>query len=103
LTIPSAVSLTPFMTASGKPSTDVSDFAEAFDYIAVMNYDVWGPWFSTVGPNAPLNDAYAAHANQQGSAVSAVKAWSDAGMPVNKILLGVASYGYSYIRHLTEE
>ncbi|OJA17532.1 hypothetical protein AZE42_11931 [Rhizopogon vesiculosus] len=96
LTISAAAPLTPFMNASGKPSTDASGFAEAFDYIAVMNYDVWGPWFSTVGPNAPLNDTCAAHANQQGSAVSAVKAWSDAGMPVNKIVLGVASYGYSY-------
>jgi chitinase len=43
-----------------------------------------------------LNDTCATPANQQGSAVSAVKTWSDAGMPVNKIVFGVASYGHSF-------
>ncbi|KAG1744097.1 uncharacterized protein EDB91DRAFT_210501 [Suillus paluster] len=60
-----------------------------------MNYDIWGSWFPTVGPNALLNDTCASSANQQGSAVSAVKAWTDAGMPANEIVLGVASYGHS--------
>ncbi|KAJ8583637.1 glycoside hydrolase family 18 protein [Rhizopogon salebrosus TDB-379] len=96
LTISAAVGLTPFMDASGSPSTDVSGFAEVFDYVALMNYDVWGSWSSSVGPNAPLNDTCATPANQQGSAVFAVEAWSDAGMPVNKIVLGVASYGHSF-------
>jgi chitinase len=96
LTISAAVGLTPFMDASGSPSTDVSGFAEVFDYVALMNYDVWGSWSSSVGPNAPLNDTCATPANQQGSAVSAVKSWSDAGMPVNKIVLGVAAYGHSF-------
>jgi len=49
-----------------------------------------------VGPNAPLNDTCAAPANQQGSVVSGVKAWNDAGMPLNKIVLGIASYGHSF-------
>jgi chitinase len=44
LTISAAVALTPFKDASGNPSTDVSGFAEVFDYIALMNYDVWGSW-----------------------------------------------------------
>ena len=90
------MALTPFKDASGNPSTDVSGFAEVFDYIALMNYDVWGSWMSAVGPNAPLNDTCAESANQQGSAVSGVKAWSDAGMPLNKIVLGLAAYGHSF-------
>jgi chitinase len=90
------VSLTPFKDASGNPLNNVSCFADVIDYIAVMNYDVWGSWSSTVGLNAPLNDTCAAPANQQGSAVSGVKAWNDAGMPLNKIVLGVASYGHSF-------
>ena len=61
-----------------------------------MDYDVWGLWSSFVGPNAPLNDTCAPAADQQGSAVSAVKAWTDAKMPPNKIVLGVAAYGHSY-------
>lgn len=62
-----------------------------------MNYDVWGSDAGDiVGPNAPLDDTCAPTADQQGSAVSAVKAWSTAGMPKNQIVLGVASYGHSF-------
>jgi chitinase len=62
-----------------------------------MNYDVWGPsWSDSVGPNAPLNDSCAPAAEQQGSAVSAVKAWSTAGFLANRIILGVPSYGYAF-------
>ncbi|KAG2154451.1 glycoside hydrolase family 18 protein [Suillus bovinus] len=96
LTISAAVSVTPFRDSSGNPSTDVSAFAEVLDYIAIMDYDVWGSWSSAVGPNAPLDDSCAASSEQQGSAASAVKAWSNAGMPIDQIVLGVASYGHSY-------
>jgi chitinase len=96
LTISAAVGLTPFFDAAGSPLADVTGFAKVLDYVAVMNYDVWGSWFQTVGPNAPLDDTCATHANQQGSAVSAVKSWTHAGMPVDKIVLGVAAYGHSF-------
>ncbi|KAJ7054431.1 glycoside hydrolase family 18 protein [Mycena amicta] len=66
------------------------------DRIAIMNYDVWGSWSPTVGPNAPLNDTCAPSADQQGSAVSAVKAWTAANFPANQIALGLASYGHSF-------
>jgi chitinase len=61
-----------------------------------MNYDVWGSFSTSVGPNAPLNDSCAPAANQQGSAVSAVQAWSQAGFPVHQMILGVPSYGHSF-------
>lgn len=61
-----------------------------------MNYDVWGSWSPNVGPNSPLNDTCAVAAQQQGSAVFAVKAWTDAGMPANQIVLGVPTYGHSF-------
>ena len=61
-----------------------------------MNYDVWGSWSNSVGPNAPLNDSCAPAAEQQGSAVSAVKAWTAAGFPAKQIILGVAAYGHSF-------
>ncbi|GJJ11377.1 hypothetical protein Clacol_005609 [Clathrus columnatus] len=96
LILSAATSLTPFADASGNPSTDVSGFADVLDFIEMMNYDVWGPWSSAVGPNAPLNDTCAAPANQQGSAVSGVRAWTEAGIPPHKIVLGVASYGHSF-------
>ncbi|KAG2071194.1 glycoside hydrolase [Suillus decipiens] len=96
LTLSAAASLEPFIDSSGKPSIDVSGFSHVLDYIILTNYDVWGPWSTHVGPNAPLNDTCASPANQRGSAVSAVKAWTAAGMPINMIVLGVASYGHSF-------
>jgi chitinase len=59
-----------------------------------MNYDVWGSFSATVGPNAPLNDSCAP--TPEGSAVSAVQAWTNAGFPREQIILGVASYGHSF-------
>ncbi|KAJ3992507.1 glycoside hydrolase superfamily [Lentinula boryana] len=96
LTLSAATALTPFFDSNGTALTNVSAFADIFDFITVMNYDVWGSWSTGVGPNAPLNDSCAAKANQQGSAVSAVTAWYTAGMPVEKIVLGVPSYGHSF-------
>jgi len=96
LILSAATSITPFADSTGLPSTSVSNFANVLDYIEVMNYDIWGSWSSAVGPNAPLNDSCAAGPDQQGSAVSAVAAWTKAGMPYDKIVLGVASYGHSF-------
>ena len=62
----------------------------------VMNYDVFGTFSSVTGPNSPLNDTCAPSSDQQGSAVSAISAWTSAGFPANKIVLGVASYGHSF-------
>ena len=84
------------MGPDGNRLTDVSGFAETLDWIAIMNYDVWGPWSAAVGPNAPLNDACAPPADKQGSAASAVAAWHAAGMPLAQIVLGVAAYGHSF-------
>ncbi|KAI0747107.1 glycoside hydrolase [Daedaleopsis nitida] len=93
-TLSAAAGITPFAGPDGTPMADVSAFASALDYVAIMNYDVWGSWSSTVGPNAPLNDTCAS--DQEGSAVSAVKAWTSSGFPANQLVLGVASYGHSF-------
>ncbi|KAG8214134.1 glycoside hydrolase family 18 protein [Butyriboletus roseoflavus] len=73
-------------------ATGVTPFRDA----SVMNYDVWGSWSPGVGPNAPLNDTCASTTDQAGSAVSAVNAWTTAGMPFDQIVLGVAAYGHSF-------
>jgi chitinase len=96
LTISASVSIKPFADSEGNPSTNVSAFADVLDYISIMNYDIWGSWSSTVGPSAPLNDSCAESSEQQGSAVSAVIAWTDAGMPAGQIVLAVPAYGHSY-------
>ncbi|KAF8217756.1 glycoside hydrolase [Mycena galopus ATCC 62051] len=96
LILTAAVGIQPFVGSDGKPMTNVSAFSAVLDRIAIMNYDVWGSWSPTVGPNAPLNDTCALSANQDGSAVSAVNSWTNAYFPFDKILLGVPSYGHSF-------
>ncbi|KAF5356557.1 hypothetical protein D9758_008231 [Tetrapyrgos nigripes] len=97
LVLTAAVGITPFAGADGTPMTDVSEFAKVLDHIGIMNYDIWGSWSATVGPNAPLNDTCAS--TQAGSGVSAVNAWTAAGFPADQIALGVAAYGHSF--HVT--
>lgn len=96
LILTAAVPTSPWPDPNGNPS-DISPFAKLLDHIAVMNYDIWGTWSSVVGPNAPLNDTCAPLQYQQGSAVSAVRAWTSAGLPSNQLVLGVPSYGYSFL------
>jgi chitinase len=96
LTLSAATSINPWVGSDGTPLTDVSAYAAALDWIEVMNYDVYGTFSSVTGPNSPLNDTCASSSDQQGSAVSAVAAWTTAGFPANKIVLGVAAYGHSY-------
>ncbi|KAI0053357.1 glycoside hydrolase family 18 protein [Auriscalpium vulgare] len=97
LFLTAAAAVTPWNDADGNPSTNLTGFSGVLDYIAIMNYDVWGSFSPTAGPNAPLNDSCVADSSQAaGSAVSAVKAWNDAGIPLNQLVLGVPAYGHSY-------
>ncbi|KAH9932466.1 chitinase [Fomitopsis serialis] len=91
-----SVPVVPLTGSNGSSVSNVSDFATVLDWVNVMNYDVHGSWDSTVGPNAPLNDTCANSTTAVGSAVSALAAWSAAGMPAHQIVLGVAGYGHSY-------
>ncbi|PPQ64866.1 hypothetical protein CVT26_002584 [Gymnopilus dilepis] len=102
LILTAAVGLTPFLGPDSNSISNVTDFAAVLDWVAIMDYDVWGPWSSTVGPNAPLDDTCAAPENQVGSAVRAVEAWTKAGMPAHQIVLGVAAYGHSFTVPSTE-
>jgi chitinase len=102
LILSAATGILPFAGPDGNPLSDVSGFAKVLDYIEIMNYDVWRPQSATVGPNAPLNDTCAATHNQAGSAVSAVQKWHAAGFPLGQIVLGVASYGHSFLVDKTD-
>ena len=95
LILSAAVSVNLFRDTTGHPISDASGFAKQLNWIEVMNYDVFGPSFSTVtGPNAPLDDSCSPY--PEGSAMSAVKAWTKAGFSANQIVLGVPSYGHSF-------
>ncbi|KAG6836736.1 hypothetical protein H0H93_004142 [Arthromyces matolae] len=107
-----AVNLHPYYDSNGQPLTDVSPLVDDVSHIAIMAYDIFGPWVNTVGPNAPLDDSCAPAANRQGSALGAVQAWTKANFPANKastrplsctniqlrlkIVLGVPAYGHSF-------
>ncbi|KAG6861563.1 hypothetical protein C0995_014859 [Termitomyces sp. Mi166 len=96
LILTAATGIAPFMDANGNPSSNVAPFAKVLNFIAIMNYDIWGPWSPTVGPNAPLDDSCATVVNRVGSATSAVAQWTKAGIPTKQLLLGVPSYGHSF-------
>lgn len=46
------------------------------------------------GPNAPLSDGCGNSRQPLANAYAAVNSWHKAGMPLNKIMLGTAAYGY---------
>ncbi|KAK7052982.1 hypothetical protein VNI00_004303 [Paramarasmius palmivorus] len=94
--ISAAVGINTFIDGAGNPSTDVSGFANVLDHIVLMNYDIYGSWSDVVGPNAPLNDTCAPAPYQQGSGVWSVDKWTKAGMPKEKLVLGVGSYGHAF-------
>jgi chitinase len=96
LVLSACTSVVPFAGKDGKPRGDISGFSVVLNFINLMNYDVWGPWSNSVGPNAPLDDACAAPEYQIASAISAVRLWTNAGMPRKQIVLAVAGYGREY-------
>lgn len=91
--ITAATQVWPFYGNNGQPLSDVSGFAEIFDWILLMNYDIWGS-SETPGPNAPLSDGCKTSEQPTANAYAAVASWTAAGMPANKITLGVPAYGY---------
>ncbi|RXW16051.1 hypothetical protein EST38_g9803 [Candolleomyces aberdarensis] len=97
LILSAAVYVTPFADASRSPSKDVSGFADVLDYIAIMNYDLKSNTAIGAGPSSPMDDSCAPSGAKWGSAASSVAAWSQAGIPTNKLVLGVPAYGHSYV------
>ncbi|KAG8687376.1 hypothetical protein FRC08_011997 [Ceratobasidium sp. 394] len=91
--ITAATQVTPFIGSNGEPMKDISAFAQVLDWILIMNYDVWGA-SSTPGPNAPLRDGCHNSTQPDASASASAAAWTKAGLPANKITLGLPSYGY---------
>ena len=74
----------------------MTPFSQIIDYIEIMDYDITSSPSAGAGPSSPLNDTCAPPAARLGSAVSAVTAWTNAGMPSGKIVLGVPAYGHSF-------
>jgi len=97
LIISAAASVNPWVDSTGSPSKNISGFSKVLDLITIMDYDLPSNPTIGAGPSSPLNDNCAPMGARFGSAVSAVDAWTTAGMPKNQILLGVPAYGHSYV------
>lgn len=95
LYLTAAGSLFPWNDATGVASTDLSGFASVLDYIMIMNFDLYGAWSATGGPNSPLSRSCDSR-NDQGAGDEAVEKWTKAGIPSSQIVLGVPAYGHGF-------
>jgi chitinase len=110
--ISAAVQDTPFAGPDGQPIKDASAFAQIIDWILIMNYDTFQGLFAfetndrkvlmrskitaatPPGPNAPLYDGCGSSTQPSQNAVAGYNAWTSAGFPANKMVLGIPGYGY---------
>jgi chitinase len=69
---------------------DFAAVTRIVDLVGLMNYDYSGPWRKETGLHAPL---YSEHG---GSADRTIHAYLAAGVPEEKLLLGIPFYGYSW-------
>ncbi|ORY03113.1 putative endochitinase, partial [Basidiobolus meristosporus CBS 931.73] len=88
-----AVRVQPFDGPNGTPLPDVSQYAQYFDFINVMAYDIMGDWSATTGPNAPFD--YDTKRGDPFSFRQAMQAWLNAKWPANKLVMGLPFYGRS--------
>ncbi|GAA6062878.1 hypothetical protein JCM10212_000800 [Sporobolomyces blumeae] len=84
-----------YLGADGNPSTDLSEFADALDWITIMTYDSITYSSRTTGPNFAFSSK-CAPATGSYEIPTTVQAWIDAKFPAEKISLGLASYGYAW-------
>ena len=73
-------------------STDVAALGQLVDEAGLMTYDFNGPWSTTTGFIAPLSSTTPG----DGSVDRSVTAWKQAGMPAEKLLIGLPFYGYGW-------
>jgi chitinase len=79
-------------------NTELEKIAQIVDWLGLMSYDFAGPWSKTSGHNAPL---FADPANPLPEVVrntvsAAVLRHLDAGVPPEKLLLGLPLYGRTW-------
>lgn len=86
-----AVGTNPFNDEHQNPLKALNKgWASSVDSFYIMSYDISGSWMSKSGPNAPLK---ASPSRYDSSVVQSVAAWHKAGIPSNKIVVGIPFYG----------
>lgn len=76
-------------------NTEIGILHQYIDYANIMTYDIHGNWDKYTDFNAPL---YSASNSPQSkwSVNLSVDAWLNAGLPVDKLVMGVPFYGYKF-------
>ncbi|XP_066913487.1 chitinase-3-like protein 1 [Clytia hemisphaerica] len=75
-------------------SYDVKSIAESLDFINLMSYDLHGSWAERTGHHTDMNANR--HYPGQHSIHNTVYHWNKRGAPMNKLVLGLASYGRTW-------
>lgn len=70
--------------------------AQIVDHVFLMTYDIHGPWDKYADFNAPLYTPTDSSPQYRYSVDAAVSAWLKAGVPAEKLVLGMPLYGYIY-------
>lgn len=77
-------------------NTEADKFHNYLDYVNIMTYDIHGPWDSYSDFNSPLFNNDDQSFQYKISIASSVEAWLNAGLPSDKLVVGVPFYGYKY-------
>ena len=91
-----------YLTIAGAANTsylskiEPAGVAGVVDYIFVMAYDMHGPWDQYSDFGAPLYRPQESSPQYKNSVQEAVSAYRNAGVPANKMVLGMPFYGYIY-------
>lgn len=88
LTLSAALGPSPHMYGNA----DVAAIGQLLDRAGLMTYDFSGPWSKQTGFIAPL----ASTSPEQASVQRSVSSWLAAGVPAQKLLVGLPFYGYEW-------
>ena len=77
-------------------NTEVEKFQNYLDYVNLMTYDIHGPWDAYTDFNSPLYNNNDESNQYKISIDSSVKSWLNAGLPADKLVVGIPFYGYVY-------
>jgi chitinase len=77
------------------PGTDFAAIAPLVDEVGIMNYDYTGPWSPMTGFIAPLFSG-SANLRHSNSIERSIANYEAAGIPAQKLLMGLPFYGYSW-------
>jgi chitinase len=81
-----------FFTAN----TELTKIGGIVDYASVMTYDIHGTWDSCTDFDAPLYAPTETSPQYKWSVDQSVRAWTAAGFPASKLIVGMPFYGYIY-------